>query len=261
MHAPPLRWEVGPVARIVLCRPDQQNAMTAEMGELMLRAVAELDAAAAPRVVLIEGEGRAFSAGGDFDVIAENAARTPEENRAGMLRFYGAFLSVTRLRVPTIAVIHGAAVGAGLGLAMACDLRLAAREAKLGANFVRVGLHPGMGASLLLPRLVGAAKAAELILEGGLITGEEAERIGLVNAAVPRSELRALVDAHTARITSAAPIAVMQAKATLAAPLRRELDQALAHEAAAQALGFATRDLREAVAAFREARAPRFEGK
>lgn len=261
MDNAPLRWEVGRVARIVLCRPDKHNAMTAEMGELMVEAVAAINASDEPRVVLVSGEGRAFSAGGDFGVIEANAARPPEENRVNMLRFYGAFLSVLRLRAPSIAVVHGAAVGAGLCLAMACDLRLAAREARLGANFVRVGLHPGMGASLLLPRLVGPAKAAELLLEGALVHGDEAERIGLVNVAVPRDELPALVDRHVEQITSAAPIAVAQAKATLVAPLLRALDDALAREASAQAIDFTTDDLREAVNAFKDGRAPAFSGK
>ncbi len=261
MDKPPLRWEIGRVARIVLDRPDKHNAMTAEMGELVAEAVTAINASDEPRVVLVSGEGRAFCAGGDFAVIDANAARAPELNRLGMLRFYGAFLSVLRLRVPSIAVVQGAAVGAGLCLAMACDVRLAAREARLGANFVRVGLHPGMGCTLLLPRLVGPAKAAELILGGALIHGDEAERIGLVNSAVPRDELPAIVDLHVEQITSAAPIAVAQAKATLNAPLLRELDDALAREANAQAIDFTTDDLREAVSAFRAGRAPSFAGR
>lgn len=261
MSNAPLRWEIGRVARIVLDRPDKHNAMTVEMGELIAQAVAAINASDEPRVVLVEGEGRAFCAGGDFAVIEANAARPPEQNRVGMLRFYGAFLSVLRLRAPSIAVVHGAAVGAGLCLAMACDLRLAAREARLGANFVRVGLHPGMGCSLLLPRLVGPAKAAELMLGGTLIHADEGERIGLVNAAVPRDELPALVERHVEQITSAAPIAVAQAKATLNAALLRELDDALSREANAQAIDFTTDDLREAVSAFRDGRAPAFAGR
>jgi len=251
---------LGSVCRIVLDRPDKQNAMTLEMGEALEAAVTLINRSVEPRLVLLQGEGRAFSAGGDFDVIEANAARTPEENRVGMLKFYRSFLSVLRLRVPTIAVLHGAAVGAGLCLAMACDIRLAASEAKLGANFVRVGLHPGMGCSLLLPRLVGAAKAAELIFSGQLLDGDEAQRIGLVNKAVPRDRLFDEVDQMAQQILSGAPVALQQAKVTLMAPLFSAIDEALDREANAQVIDFATADLREAVAAFRAGRKPKFAG-
>lgn len=260
MKSEPVRVEVGRVARIVLVRPDKHNAMTAEMADLVADAVEQINASHEPRVVLVEGEGRAFCAGGDFDVIEQNAGRPPEENRVNMLRFYRRFLSVLSLRAPSIAVVHGAAVGAGLCLAMACDVRLAAAEAKLGANFVRVGLHPGMGCTALLPRLVGPAKAAELILTGKLIRGDEAERIGLVNRAVPRADLPSLVDDTVAAITKAAPIAVAQAKATLSADLMRQVDDALAREAGAQAIDFTTGDLRRAIAAFRAGAEPEFKG-
>ncbi len=260
MKDAPIRVEIGRIARIVLARPDKHNAMTAGMADLAAEAVERINASGEPRVVLVEGEGRAFSAGGDFDVIEQNAGRAPEENRVNMLRFYRRFLSVLSLRAPSIAVVHGAAVGAGLCLAMACDMRLAAAEAKLGANFVRVGLHPGMGCTALLPRLVGPAKAAELILTGKLIRGDEAERIGLVQKAVPRADLPALVDETVAAITSAAPIAVAQAKATLSAGLMREVDDALAREAGAQAIDFTTGDLRRAIAAFRAGAEPEFKG-
>jgi enoyl-CoA hydratase/carnithine racemase len=260
MSEPAVRLEIGPVSRIVLNRPEKQNAMTVEMGDLVAEAVERINASAEPRLVLVTGAGRAFCAGGDFDVIEANSRRAPEPNRIGMLGFYRRFLSVLTLRVPSVAVLHGATVGAGLCLAMACDLRLAAREAKLGANFVRVGLHPGMACSLLLPRLVGPAKAAELIFTGRLVLGDEAERIGLVNAAVPREELPSLVERTVAEITSSAPVAVAQAKATLLAPLIRELDDTLHREANAQAIDFGTADLGEAVAAFRAGRKPEFSG-
>jgi enoyl-CoA hydratase/carnithine racemase len=257
---PSLRLELGRITRIVLNRPDKHNAMTVEMGRALAEAVAAVNQHDAARVVLVEGEGRAFCAGGDFEVIDANARRTPEQNRTSMVEFYSSYLSVLRLRVPSIAVIHGAAVGAGLCLAMACDLRLAAREAKLGSNFVRVGLHPGMGCSVLMPRLIGASRTAELLLTGKLLEGAEAERIGLVNSAVPREELPKLVADTAEQIASAAPIAVAQAKATMIAPLLRELDAALEREACAQAIDFTTGDLREAVTAFRAGRAPQFSG-
>ncbi len=257
----PVRVQVGPVSQIILDRADRQNAMNVEMGAAIARAVERINGSPEVRVVLLRGEGRAFCSGGDFSLIEENSRRTPEQNRHAMLEFYSSFLSVLNLAAPSIAVLHGAAVGAGLCLAMACDLRLAAREAKLGANFVRVGLHPGMGCSLLLPRLVGPARAAELILTGRLVSGEHAERIGLVNVALPRDQLEASVAERVAELLSAAPIAVAQAKATLIAPLLAELRSVLEREASAQAIDFTTSDLAEAVAAFREGRPPQFQGR
>lgn len=256
----PVRVEIGPVSRIVLCRPDKHNAMTAEMGRLVTEAVHAVNAASEPRVVLIQGEGRAFCAGGDFSLIEESSRKAPEQNRRDMIEFYSSFLAVARLRVPSVAVLHGAAVGAGLCLAMACDVRLAAAEARLGANFVRVGLHPGMGCTVLLPRLVGPAKASELILTGKLISGDEAARIGLVNVAVPRAALEEQVEAVTSAVVAAAPIAVAQAKETLVAPLLAALEAGLEREAACQALDFSTDDLKEAVRAFREGQSPTFRG-
>jgi enoyl-CoA hydratase len=260
MTEPVVLVTLAPVARITLNRPDKQNAMSAEMGLEFREAIERVNASEVPRVCLVEGSGRAFSAGGDFSLLDGNSRKTADQNRREMPEFYWSFLSVLRLRVPSIAVLQGAAVGAGLCLAMACDLRLAAREAKLGANFTRVGLHPGMGGSLLLPRLVGPAKAAELLFTGKLIDGAEAERIGLVNACVPRNELPELVSATAGAIASAAPIAVQQTKQTLARPLLEALETQVAREAECQAVDFASQDLAEAVAAFRARREPEFSG-
>lgn len=257
----PVQLELGRIARLTLNRPDQRNAMTVEMGDVISSMVGEINSDPSVRVLLIEGAGRSFSAGGDFDVLEANASRPPEDNRIGMLAFYKRFLSILHVRVPTVAVVHGAAVGAGLCFAMACDIRLAAEEAKLGANFVRVGLHPGMGCSLLMPRLIGAAKARELMLTGRLIAGREAEAIGLVNASVPRQELPELVSNLSEEIASAAPLAVQQTKASLLAPLLREVEEALGREAACQAITFTSSDLREAVRAFRAGEKPTFQGK
>ncbi len=249
----------GPIAELLLNRPDKYNAMTPEMGQALSLAVDELNRASETRVVLVRGAGRAFCAGGDFSFIDEASRRTPEENRTAMLRFYSSYLSLTRLEMPSVAVLQGAAVGAGLCLALACDLRLAATEAKMGVNFVRIGLHPGMGCTALLPHVVGSARAAELLLTGRLVTGAEALDLGLVSRAVPRDELETVVQQTAEAIANAAPIAVRQTKATLIEPLRRELASALEREARAQAIDFTTADLQEAVSAFREGRNPVFK--
>src|SRR6185369_526399 len=118
---------------------------------------------------------------GDFQMLQDRANTGEAENRVAMRRFYRSYLAVREVRVPTIAVLHGAAMGAGLCFAMACDLRVAAIGTKLGVNFVRVGLHPGMGATWLLPRLIGPSRATELLLTGRTLVAEEAAAIGLVH--------------------------------------------------------------------------------
>ncbi|MBI2893656.1 MAG: enoyl-CoA hydratase/isomerase family protein [Deltaproteobacteria bacterium] len=256
-----IRLEKGRIATLWLCRPDRLNAMNLQMSEEVVEALGAVDADEDVRALLVRGEGRSFSSGGDFELIEAAASRTQEENRAAMVQFYGRFLSILRVKVPTIAVLHGPAIGAGLCFAAACDLRYAAHDARLGASFVRIGLHPGMAATVLLPRLVGAARAAELLLTGASITGEEAEAIGLVNRSVPAAELDALAAATAERIASAGPIAVVRCKETLLHSLLPQIEDAILREAREQAATFASQDLLEAARAFRESRAPRFSGR
>lgn len=261
MTEAPVICRPGRIAEIVLNRPDKYNAMTAEMGLALRDATLAISADPHTRVVALRGAGKAFSAGGDFSLLEQNSKRDPEENRQRMLEFYSVFLSLVHLPVPVVAIVHGAAVGAGLCIALAADVRLAAAEAKLGANFVRVGLHPGMGCTALLPHVVGTARAAELLLTGALVTGAEAERIGLVSHALPRDTLEAAAQETLESIASAAPIAVRQTKATLRRSLLAQLPGALAQEALNQAIDFGTEDLLEAIDAFRNGRTPEFHGK
>jgi enoyl-CoA hydratase/carnithine racemase len=258
--ASPLHLSLGRVTTVTLNRPDKQNAMTADMGDQIASTVERINASPEPRIVVFRGAGRAFSAGGDFDLLEKNARSSPESNERTMRVFYERFLSVLDLRVPSLAVLHGAAVGAGLCFAAACDLRVAANEAKLGVNFVRVGLHPGMGGTILLPRLVGEARAGELMLTGRLIDGQEAERIGLVHRAVPRDRVESAVEELVSAVLAGAPVALAETKRSLQVSLREGLFEGLAREAKSQAVTFATSDLKEAIAAFREGRRPEFTG-
>jgi enoyl-CoA hydratase len=248
------------VGELVLARPDARNAMIAEMGAEIRRAVEEINRTKSLRALIVHGEGKGFSAGGDFKMIEARTHETPKANRPAMRLFYDSFLSIREVRVPTIAVIHGAAIGAGLCFAMACDLRVAAAGAKLGVNFVRIGLHPGMGATYLLPRLVGPAAAAELLLTGRIIDADEALRIGLVSRVLPSPE-EALAAGHSLadEIASAAPIPVVQTKTTL--HRTHDLEEALMAEAEAQSIDFTTEDLKEAIRAFAEKRTPTFSGR
>ena len=259
----------GAVALLVFDDPERRNAMTEAMGRALASAVAALAADPDVRAAVLTGAGPAFSAGGDLDMIEERSRAGREHpgeagrsrSRAFMREFYGLFLSVRELPCPSIAAIQGAAIGAGLAVALACDLRVAARDAKLGANFVRLGIHPGMGSSWTLPRLVGPAHACDLLLTGRLIDGIEAERIGMVNRSVERDAVLPQALAWADEIAGCAPAAVRGAKRALARALDVTLDRQLDFEAEQQALCYETADLAEGLLATRERRAPRFTGR
>jgi enoyl-CoA hydratase len=270
MSSPLLRLECdGAIAVLTFSDPDRLNAMTEAMGHALRDAVAELRGDAGVRAAVLTGAGRAFSAGGDLAMIESKgraAAASPggairEENRAFMKRFYELYLSVRELPFPTVAALNGPAIGAGLCVALGCDIRIAAREAKLGLNFARLGIHPGMGATWTLPRLVGPAVAAELLFTGRLVDGTEAERIGLVNRAVPRDEVVPAALALAREIAESAPHPVRGTKQALAQSLDSSLDAQLGFEAEQQSRNYETRDLQEGIDAVREKRTPRFEGR
>jgi enoyl-CoA hydratase/carnithine racemase len=250
----------GSVGEIALARPETRNAMTLAMGAEVERAVADANARPDLRVLLVRGDGQGFSAGGDFAMLQERAGATEAENRRVMRQFYASFLAIRRVRVPTIAIMHGAAVGAGLCFALACDMRLASADATLSANFARVGLHPGMGATWLLPRLVGPAKTAELLFGGETLNAHEAHRIGLINQVVPPGQLDEHARALCERICAGGPHALALTKATLTRADEASLETALDQEAEAQARSFSTADVNEALRALAEKRRPIFRG-
>jgi enoyl-CoA hydratase len=249
------------IATITLNQPEKRNAMSVDMGEEFKRALEELREVEELRVLTITGSGRAFCAGGSLDMIRTRAGGTPEENRQTMLDFYGRFLSVRDFPVPTIASINGFAIGAGLCLALACDIRIAADDAMMGMNFVRLGLHPGMGATFMLPRLVGAARACEIFFTGELMTGAEAERIGLVNRAVPPERLAEESGRLAERICTGAPGPMRGVKRAIYEGLTAPLEQVLDYESRQQAANYGTEDLIEGITAAREKREPRFKGR
>jgi enoyl-CoA hydratase/carnithine racemase len=259
----------GAVALVVLDDPERRNAMTEAMGRALASVVADLGTDPELRAAVLTGAGSAFSAGGDLAMIEARAAAgrsAPGEpargrNRAFMRDFYALFLSLRELPVPTLAAIQGPAIGAGLAVALACDLRLAARDARLGLNFARLGIHPGMGSSWTLPRLVGPAHAADLLLSGRAVDGVEAERMGLVNRAVEREAVVPEALALAEEIASCAPLAVRGARRALAQAFDATLSEQLDFEAEQQALCYETEDLSEGLRAARERRAPRFRGR
>jgi enoyl-CoA hydratase len=246
--------------------PDHLNAMTEAMGNAFRERVERLAGDDSLRAVVLTGRGRAFSAGGDLDMIVARAdeSRTPEARdsvKAFMRAFYELFLCVRQLPCPTLAAINGHAIGAGLCVALACDLRYAAREAKMGLNFTKLGLHPGMGASWTLPRLVGPAQAAELLYTSRIIDGSEAERIGLVNRAVPAADTLATTQAVAEEIAACAPFANRELRLGLEQSATSSLAEQLDYESSSQARCFANDDVHEGIAAARERRDPQFRGR
>jgi enoyl-CoA hydratase len=177
-----------------------------------------------------------------------------------MAVFYRSWLAIADLEVPTIAAVNGPAVGAGLALALACDLRFVAVEARLAVPFTRLGLHPGMATTWSLPQIAGPAVARDLLLTGRVIDGEEAVRLGLASRAVVAERVLHVALEAAAGIAQAAPVATRLTKAALSGSGHANPEAALEWEALAQAVTLSTADMREGVAAQRERRRPRFTG-
>lgn len=249
------------VALLVLDNPGQRNAMSDEMTSSWVAAVDELAGDPDVRVVVVTGEGSAFCSGGDLGWLASEPDATVDRLRDRMQQFYRAWLSVRRLEVPTIAAINGPAIGAGLCLALACDLRFATERARMGVPFTSLGLHPGMAGTYLLPEVVGTAAARDLFLTGRLVAGDEAVRLGLVSRALPEEGFLEEVLGMAGRIARTAPIAAKLTKQALAGGGHADVERALQWEALAQPVTMATADLQEGIAAAREKRTPRFGGR
>jgi enoyl-CoA hydratase len=250
------------VVLLTLADPDRRNAMTAEMGADLAAALAGLGDRPDVRAVVLTGAGPAFSGGGDLALLADKAARAKagEDQAASMREFYEVFLSVVRAPFPVLAAVNGHAIGAGACVAIACDLAVVAADAKIGFNFVRLGIHPGMGGSWTLPRLVGPQRAAELLLTGRLFSGSEAAAYGMALEAVPAAEVLPRALELAAAVARSAPEPVRQLKRSLAGAGSRTLAEQLDVEAAAQAANYRTADVDEGLRAARERRAPRFTG-
>lgn len=249
------------VVRLVLDNPEQRNAMSEEMTASWVRAIESLRTEPDLRVVLVTGEGSAFCSGGNTAWIAGDPDFSVDQLRDRMLPFYRAWLSVRQLEVPTIAAINGAAIGAGLCMALACDLRFTTPTAKLGVPFVTLGMHPGMAGTYLLPEVVGPAVARDLLLTGRIVAGEEALRLGLVSRVIPAESFAAEALAAAEAIAATAPIPSKLTKLALRDGGHADFEAALQWEALAQPITMATEDLQEGIAAVQAKRAPRFRGR
>ena len=246
------------VGILTLNDPDNLNAMGEEMAKQFREIVSKISASAqAPRVLILTGAGRAFSAGGNLNMLEDKSKLSPEENRTRMLDFYNSFLGIIKLPVPLIAAINGPAIGAGLCVACACDIRIAAEKAKLGFTFTRLGLHPGMAATYFLPRVLGEAVARELLLTGRVIEASEALRVGLVSQVVAAENLINSAKAIADEILLCGPESVSSLVQSLRSP-KGSLDETLQHEAILQSYSYASDEFKEGVRAAIEKRKAKF---
>ena len=245
---------------ITLNRPDHRNAMTPELLDAFSEAIGEARSDQEIRCLVITGRGRCFSAGADLRSSMQRSD-LGKPSRDASFAMYEPFLRVLDVEVPVIAAMNGHTVGCGFGLSLLADIRVANVDAKYGVNFARLGIHSGLGISYLLPRLVGAAYASELLFTGRLIRGDEALRIGLVTHAVEPAEVLPTAMGLARAIAASAPIAVQQMKASIRRGLRWEIREAALEEAGLQAASLSTEDAGEGVSAILEKREPEFTGR
>ena len=258
-------FEAG-IATLTMNRPEARNAFTREMMDALSEALPRLAVDPAVRLVVVTGTGNAFCAGGDVKSFAKNVAAAPAalsfDTKVTDLR---ARMEVARwlheMPKPTLAVIPGPAAGAGLSVALACDLRIAADDAKLTTAFSKIGLSGDFGGSYFLNHLVGGARAREMYFTGQVITGAEAQRIGLVNRAVPAAQLADAARAWAAELAALPTVAVGYMKRNLNTGLRGSLSDVLDAEALHMIRTFETEDHKGAAVAFVEKRAPSFKGR
>jgi enoyl-CoA hydratase/carnithine racemase len=249
----------GMVGVITLDRPDNRNSMTPELLDAFAAASAKARADSTIRSLVVTGTGPCFSSGADFkSTLQRDTGEAPHERSYAM---YVPFLSLLDIDVPVIGALNGHTVGGGFGLALVCDMRVGALDAKYGANFVKLGLAPGMSISYMLPRLVGVARANELLLTGRLVDGREAEALGILNRAVPTAEVMPEAMALATTIAANAPIAVRATKAAIRRGLALTVREAAREEAVAQAETVATADCAEGIAALLAKRTPVFTGR
>lgn len=254
-----IRVEVdGPVVTLTFDRPSRKNAITEDMWRQLHRLSAAIARCDDVRAVVVTGAGEAFCSGADLDPAAADQA--PRHWARRMDEINDACLALHRLPQPTVARVNGVAAGAGMNLALGCDLVVAAESARFCEIFSRRGLSVDFGGSWVLPRLVGLHRAKELVLLSEMLTAERAAEMGLVNKVVSDEQLDAAVGAWVEILAAGPPVAMAASKRLLDHGIDSTLEVALAAEGSAQAVNFATKDTVEAFLAFLQRREPRFTG-
>lgn len=257
-----IRYEVVQgVATVTLDRPEALNAFSIPMQQELAAAVQQLAEDRAVRAVVLTGAGRAFCAGGDIKEMDASAGSGPLADRNKIQRMLKTVLMpLLQLEKPVIAAVNGAAVGAGMNLALAADIVLAADTAKFSQIFVKVGLVPDTGGLYLLTRLVGLNRAKELCFTGRMLAAQEACDMGLVNRVVPQDRLMTEALALATELARGASVAIGLTKSLLNRAPTATMEEMADYEAYALAVTLSTQDHREGILAFQEKRAPRFRG-
>lgn len=246
------------ICRITLNRPDSLNSLNGEMVDYLWHAFRSIRHDRRVRAAVLTGAGsKAFCAGADLE---ERRGMSESETLERLDDYRGCFGAVASLPKPVVCAINGYAFGGGLELALACDLRIVDESTQVGLTETTLGIIPGAGGTQRLPRVVGAAKAKEMIFTGRRIDGERALEIGLANDAVPSDRVEDAAMELAAEIATSAPVAVEQAKRAIDAGLQTDIATGLEIESRAYAVTIPTDDRREGLEAFREGREPEFEG-
>jgi 2-(1,2-epoxy-1,2-dihydrophenyl)acetyl-CoA isomerase len=249
------------VVSVTMNRPERKNAANGAMLRELRTTFDAIEDNPDDRCMVLTGAGGAFCSGADLSDPTGPATDPTRSGLSRMRRLGDVALALHHISKPTIAKVDGFAVGAGLSLALGCDLVVCSDQAKLSMIFAKRGLALDNGASWLLPRLVGMAKAKEIALFGGMWSGEEAAAMGLVNRVLPLDELNAFVDDWARTLAAGPPLALSMTKTLLHASSMASMEQAVEDEARCQALNFSTADTAEAMAAFAEKRDPVFIGR
>ena len=261
MYETVLYEKEGAVANIALNRPGKLNAFDATMHEELYDTLGDAAGDEEVRCIVLRGEGRGFSAGADLAQIIENADGDPdlgEYLRGSYSRLVKRMVETPK---PIIAALHGPVYGAGVGLALACDLRIAAESARFSVAFIKIGLMPDAGVTYFLPRLVGLGRAMEMSMLGDAIGADEAQRIGLINKVTAEDSLLEEAQSFAEHLAALPTAALGKMKAALHASFEADLESALEREAEGQTFCGYTRDHKEGVAAFFEKRDAEFTGR
>ena len=254
--------ETDHVATITLNRPERMNAFGGRMRQQLVEILEAAKVDAGIRVVVITGAGKAFCTGGDLREFADGTVQAlPKQATSERPPMCKAVLAIHEMEKPVIASVNGVAAGGGCNLALACDIRIASETARFAQVFTRRGLHPDWGGIYFLPRLVGYAKAAELIMSGEIVDADEALRLGMVNRVVAAAELPSATSDMAGRIARNAPLPIAFAKRGIQRFGHWDLAQALDYEVYVLEILRKSRDVSEGIAAFLEKRDPDFEGR
>ena len=256
---PVLVEKTGCITRIQLNRPENRNSMNKDLMRSFFKAVDGVRSDRETRCMVITGSGKTFCAGADFKSEGEdNLFQLPN---VAFMNIYRPFLELQLLSIPIIGALNGHAIGGGFGLALMCDLRVANRDAKYGANFAKLGIHSGMAISYMLPRLVGLPRASELLFTGRLIDGMQCLEMGLVNYAEQEEQVMVRSMTLAEEIASSAPVAVSMMKRSIYRGLNWDAIAAAEWEAHCQSRTFEMEDAKEGIAALLEKREPSFKGR